>query len=393
MLRHISSESVTEGHPDKVADQVSDAVLDAALEQDLDAVVSCETLVTTGMVLVAGELAGLEEPDPPLDIAGVARRTLQRIGCTDDRFGINADTCSVLVAMEVRDGERADEASDGGDEEDGVTDPGSRAQGLVYGYATDEHPTFLPQPIAHAHALARRLTHARREGDAPFGPHGTAMVTVEYEGQVAKRVVSVVIATQHEEGSTLDEVESAVAEQVLAPVLDGVEGFDDCSLVVHSLGHVEPAGPRVDWGLTGRKIIVDTYGGVGRHGGRSFSGKDPSTVDRAGAYACRWVAKNVVAAGIASRCEVHAAYEGVRRAPASVVVETFGTEHVDPPRITAAIREVFDLRPTSIVRDLDLRRPIYSGTAAYGHFGRTEPWCTWERLDRVAALTSAVGLG
>lgn len=395
MLRLVSSESVTEGHPDKVADQISDAVLDAALGRDLGAVVTCETLVTTGLALVAGELSGCGGTDLNLDVAGVARRTLKRIGYTDDRYGINADTCSVLIAMDPPSVERDDGATCGHEGTIGHSEeagPASTGQGVVYGYATNEHPTFLPQPIAYAHALSRRLAVARREAESPFGLQGTAMVTVEYEGQVAKRVVSVVISTQHEERATVDEIESAVAERVLGPVLDGVDGFDDCALVVNPLGQLAPGRPTADCGFTGRKVIVDTYGGVGRHGGGSFSGKDPARVDRCGAYACRWVAKNLVAAGAASRCEVHLSYASGQPAPMSMAVDTFGTEHVDPARILAVVREVFDLRPRSIVRDLDLRRPIYSGTAAYGHFGRAEPWCTWERLDRVGALTSALGL-
>jgi len=385
----MSSESFTEGHPDKVADQISDAVLDAVLDQDTDAVVACEALVTAGFALVAGELAAFGGADPALDITTIVRDTLERTGCTDDRFGISAETCSVLVSMEAPFSGSAGVPA-GGDGPTGPVSahPASAAQATVYGYATDEHPSFLPQPIAYAHALSRGLADVRREGGSPFGPNGTAMVTVEYEDQVPERVVAVVISTQHDDGVTVDEVESAVAEGVLGPVLAGQSGFDGCSLVVHSLG-----GWHTGWGLTGRKIIADTYGGIGRHGGGAFSGRDPSTLDRSGAYACRWVAKNLVAAGAASRCEVHLTYAGGRYEPLATAIDTFGTETVDPARIVDAVHEVFDLQPSSIVRDLDLRRPIYARTAAYGHFGRTETWCTWERLDRVPALTSALGLG
>ncbi len=395
MNRIVTSESVTEGHPDKVADQISDAVLDAALTQDSEAHVACETLVTTGLVVVAGEMSSSDGAEININPAELARTTLCRIGYDDDRYGINGSTCAVMVAMDEQSHDIATGVTTALEERSGVESGvgrGAGDQGMMYGFASDEHPTLLPRPIAYAHALSRRLAEARRIGDTPFGPDGKTMVTVGYEGLEPKQIESILVSTQHDEAADRCEVEAAVRETVLAPVLDGVEGFDDCEVIVNPSGRFVLGGPHADCGLTGRKIIVDTYGGVGRHGGGAFSGKDPSKVDRSAAYACRWVAKNLVAAGAAARCELQVSYAIGRAAPVSVAVDTFGTENADPEAILAAVGAVFDLRPAAIVEALDLRRPIYGGTAAYGHFGRDEAWCTWEKLDRVGALRSELRL-
>jgi len=391
-----TSESVTEGHPDKMADQISDAVLDAALAQDPDARVAVETLVTTGLVVLAGELT----TTATLDFAEIARRTVRRIGYDGPGLGYDADQIAVLTAL----GRQSPDIARGVDASydlrvahPGAGDPydriGAGDQGMMFGYATRETPELMPTPIALAHQLARRLADARRSGAVPgLRPDGKTQVTVSYDGRGRPvRVEKVLISTQHADGVE-DKLPDALWEQVVAPVLP--EGMYDPAelrqhLYVNPTGRFVIGGPVGDAGLTGRKIIVDTYGGFARHGGGAFSGKDPSKVDRSAAYATRWVAKNVVAAGLADRCEVQVAYAIGVAHPVSVFVETFGTEKVDPDRLGKLLPDFFDLRPAAIIRDLDLLRPRYRATAAYGHFGRSEPSFTWEDTSRAEDLAKA----
>ena len=394
--RLFTSESVTEGHPDKVCDQISDAILDAMLEQDPHARVAVETMVTTGLVHVAGEVT----TSAYVEIPAIVREVVRTIGYTSSHIGFDGESCGVSVSI----GQQSPDIAQGVDKsielrEDGsAMDPldaqGAGDQGLMFGYACDDTPSLLPLPIWLSHRLAERLAHVRRTGDVPgLRPDGKTQVTIAYEGDRAVGLDTVVLSTQHDPDVRLDDqLRPAIEELVVAPVLEQVElGTSGHRLLVNPTGQFVVRGPQGDAGLTGRKIIVATYGGFARHGGGAFSGKDPSKVDRSAAYAMRWVAKNVVAAGLARRCEVQVAYAIGKSHPVGLYVETFGTGTVPDDRLITAIREVFDLRPAAIIRDLDLLRPIYRRTAAYGHFGRELPDFTWERTDRVADLQQAIG--
>jgi S-adenosylmethionine synthetase len=378
-----TSESVTEGHPDKIADQISDGVLDAVLRDDPYGRVACETLITTGQVMVAGEIS----TSTYVDIPAVVRSTVRRIGYTRAKYGFDADTCGVSVAIDEQSPDiaqgvdRAYEAR-GKKEADPYDLQGAGDQGLMFGYATDETPELMPLPITLAHRLCERLAAMRRETMRYLRPDGKSQVTVRYEDGVPREVAAVVVSTQHAPDVSAELLRDEIIGQVVRPVLDDFGMWrSGIQFYINPTGIFVVGGPLGDCGLTGRKIIVDTYGGMARHGGGAFSGKDPSKVDRSGAYAARWVAKNVVAAGLAKRCEVQLAYAiGVAR-PVSVMVETYGTETRPPELISEWVRSHFDLRPAAIVERLDLRRPIYQKTAAYGHFGRTDPDFTWESTD------------
>jgi len=395
-LRLFTSESVTEGHPDKICDQISDGILDALLEQDPRSRVAVETLVTTGLVHVAGEVTTKGYADIP----AIVRETILRIGYDSSTKGFDGASCGVEISIGAQSPDIAAgvdsawEQRSGQSGEDVLDTQGAGDQGLMFGYACDDTPELMPLPAWTAHRLAERLAEVRRSGVLPYlRPDGKTQVTIGYDGDRPVRVETVVVSTQHAADVSLEGMLAPdVLEHVVAPVLE-TTGLDTegVRLLVNPSGRFELGGPMGDAGLTGRKVIVDTYGGMARHGGGAFSGKDPSKVDRSGAYAMRWVAKNVVAAGLARRCEVQVAYAIGAARPVGLYVECFGTEAAPLDRITAAIREVFDLRPAAIVRDLDLLRPIYAQTAAYGHFGRELPDFTWERTDRVEELRSAVG--
>ncbi|MBF6322367.1 methionine adenosyltransferase [Nocardia cyriacigeorgica] len=395
--RLFTSESVTEGHPDKICDAISDAVLDALIALDPTARVAVETMVTTGQVHVAGEVG----TDAQVDITALVRDKLLEIGYDSSLKGFDGATCGVNIAI----GAQSPDIAQGVDHAyearvDGAGDPvdrqGAGDQGLMFGYATSDTPEFMPLPIALAHRLSRRLARVRKDGTLPYlRPDGKTQVTIEYDGDRPVRLDTVVISTQHAPDIDLEallatDVREFVVDAVLAELPEGSLDTGDFRLLVNPTGKFVVGGPMGDAGLTGRKIIVDTYGGMARHGGGAFSGKDPSKVDRSAAYAMRWVAKNAVAAGLADRLEVQVAYAIGRAAPVGLFVETFGTETTDPARIQAAIGKVFDLRPAAIIRDLDLLRPLYAGTAAYGHFGRTDLDLPWERCDRVDELKAAV---
>ncbi len=376
-----TSESVTEGHPDKVADQVSDAVLDAMLSEDSEARVACETLVTTGLVLIAGEVT----TSAYVHLPEVVRDTVRSIGYDDPKIGFDADTCAVLTSIDKQ-------SKDIGM---GVDKGGAGDQGMMFGYATDETPTFMPLPISLAHALTRRLAQVRRDGTLPWlRPDGKAQVTVEYDDGRPMHVGTVVVSAQHTEEIEEPQVHAAIRAHVIDPVIPA-DLVDPDILICHinPTGRFVTGGPRGDCGVTGRKIIVDTYGGVGSHGGGAFSGKDPSKVDRSASYAARWVAKNLVASGLARRAEIQVAYAIGVPEPVSVMVDSFGTGEVRDEALVRAVEKVFDLRPRAIIEELELRRPIYRRTAAYGHFGRepdADGGFTWERTDRVDALRAAV---
>jgi S-adenosylmethionine synthetase len=388
-----TSESVTEGHPDKMADQISDAVLDEVLRSDPMGRVACETLITTGLVVVAGELS----TSTYVDIPRIARDTILAIGYDRAKYGFDGATCGVTVAIDEQSPDVAHAVDHAWEQRVGDTDPldqqGAGDQGMMVGYACRETPELLPLPIWLAHRLAMRLAETRREGIIPYlRPDGKTQVTVEYEAGRPVRLDTVVISTQHGPDVDLETVLTAdVREHVIEPCLPEGLATETLRVLVNPTGRFQLGGPSVDTGLTGRKLIVDTYGGMARHGGGAFSGKDPTKVDRSAAYAARWVAKNLVAAGLAERCEVQLAYVISVARPVSVFVETFGTEQVDPDKLGTLIPEFFDLRPAAILRDLDLRRPIYKKTAAYGHFGRNEPEFTWERTDRAEDLALAAG--
>ncbi len=395
-MRLFTSESVTEGHPDKICDQISDAILDAMLEQDPQARVAVETMVTTGLVHVAGEVT----TSAYVEIPQIVRQVVKGIGYTSSAIGFDGDSCGISVSIgqqspDIAAGvDKALEVREDASDLDPLDAQGAGDQGLMFGYASDDTPSLLPLPIWLAHRLAERLTLVRKEGILPgLRPDGKTQVTIGYDGDRAVRLDTVVLSTQHDPDVQLETMlRPGITEHVIAPVLAQLElDTTDFRLLVNPTGTFVVGGPQGDAGLTGRKIIVDTYGGIARHGGGAFSGKDPSKVDRSAAYAMRWVAKNVVAAGLARRCEVQVAYAIGKANPVGLYVETFGTETVPLERLTSAIRDVFDLRPAAIVRDLDLLRPIYRKTAAYGHFGRELPEFTWERTDRVADLQSAVG--
>ena len=394
--RLFTSESVTEGHPDKIADQISDTVLDALLAKDPRCRVAVETLVTTGLVVVAGEVT----TDGYADVATLARLKILDIGYDSSEKGFDGRSCGVQVAIGAQSPDIAQGVDDAYEERhDHSSDPldrqGAGDQGLMFGYACDDTPQLMPLPISIAHALSQRLTEVRKDGTLPYlRPDGKTQVTIEYDDEDRPvRIDTVVVSTQHAKHIDLDALlVPDVREHVVDPVLAAYEvPSDGYRLLVNPTGRFEIGGPMGDAGLTGRKIIIDTYGGMARHGGGAFSGKDPSKVDRSATYAMRWVAKNVVAAGLARRCEVQVAYAIGKAHPVGLFVDCFGTETVPVATIQKAVLEVFDLRPAAIIRDLDLLRPIYAGTAAYGHFGRELPEFTWERTDRVDALRAAAG--
>jgi len=394
--RLFTSESVTEGHPDKICDAISDSILDELLRQDSSSRVAVETLVTTGQVHVAGEVT----TSAYADIPKIVRDTVLAIGYDSSAKGFDGASCGVNVAI----GAQSPDIAQGVDTaresrvdhaQDEIDQQGAGDQGLMFGYACTDTPELMPLPIALAHRLSRRLAAVRKSGAVPYlRPDGKTQVTIEYVGDRAIRLDTVVLSTQHAEDIDLDKLLAVdVAEQVVAPELALLDiDVRDYHLLVNPTGRFVIGGPMGDAGLTGRKIIVDTYGGMARHGGGAFSGKDPSKVDRSAAYAMRWVAKNAVAAGLADRLEVQVAYAIGVAAPVGLFVETFGTEQVDPDKIADAIKQVFDLRPAAIIRDLDLKRPIYAQTAAYGHFGRTDIELPWEQLDRVDPLKAYLGL-
>jgi S-adenosylmethionine synthetase len=393
-----TSESVTEGHPDKIADQISDTILDAALEQDPRARVACETLVTTGLVVVAGEIT----TDTYVDIPTLVRAKVSEIGYTRAKFGFDAETCGVIVSIDPQSSDIAQGVDRAADAQAGesiemteaeIEEVGAGDQGMMFGYACRETEELMPLPISLAHALTHRLTEVRKSGDLAYlRPDGKSQVTVRYEGTRPVGIDKVLISAQHQDG-TESHIKGDLLEAVIEPVMPE-ELFDraNTEVLVNPTGRFVTGGPQGDCGLTGRKIIVDTYGGAAPHGGGAFSGKDPTKVDRSGAYAARWVAKNVVAAGLAERCLVQLAYAIGVAHPVSIMVEAFGTETVDMTTLNALIEEHFDLRPGAIIRDLELRRPIYAQTAAYGHFGRKEPGFTWEETSRADALRSAADL-
>ncbi|WP_324653886.1 methionine adenosyltransferase [Georgenia sp. H159] len=395
-LRLFTSESVTEGHPDKVCDRISDSILDAILREDPDARVAVETLVTTGLVTVVGEVT----TSAYVEIPQIVRAEVNAIGYTSSSIGFDGHSCGVQVSI----GQQSPDIASGvdkswenraGEGRDQFDEQGAGDQGFMVGYASDDTPQLMPLPIWLAHRLAERLARVRKEGIVPgLRPDGKTQVTIGYDGDRPVALDSLVVSTQHDADVTAEWLRSAVAAEVVAPVLEEHAAELDTAghtLYVNPTGQFVVGGPMGDAGLTGRKIIVDTYGGMARHGGGAFSGKDPSKVDRSASYATRWVAKNVVAAGLARRCEVHVAYAIGKAHPVGLYVETFGTETVPVERINAAIGEVFDLRPAAIVDALDLLRPIYRDTSAYGHFGRELPSFTWERTDRVEELRRAVG--
>ncbi|MGA1568872.1 MAG: methionine adenosyltransferase, partial [Ilumatobacteraceae bacterium] len=384
----------TECHPDKVADQVSDAILDAILESDPHGRVACETMVTTGLCVVAGEIT----TQGYVEIPKIVRDTITSIGYNDAHAGFDGNTCGVIVSIDEQSGDIAqgvddsEEVRSAGATDDELDRQGAGDQGMMFGYACDETPDLMPLPIWTAHRLAERLADVRHSGQVPYlRPDGKTQVTYVYEDNRPVALANVVVSTQHAEGIDRDTViRPDLIEQVIRPTLPEQFADDDYDIFVNPTGRFVIGGPQGDCGLTGRKIIVDTYGGMGRHGGGAFSGKDPSKVDRSAAYAARWVAKHVVASGAASRCEIQVAYAIGVAHPMSILVNTFGTETVAPDSIESAVREVFDLRPGAIVRDLDLLKPGYRATAAYGHFGR--PGFSWETLSRLDEFTSAVGL-
>ena len=376
-----TSESVTEGHPDKVCDQISDAVLDHCLSRDKSSRVALETAVKTGLVILIGEITTRAR----LEYSNIVRRTVERIGFNDGSMGFDARSCAVMVAVEHQSPEIAVGVDSSASKEQGAGD-----QGMMFGYACDETPEMMPLPIALAHRLTRQLAKARR-GELKFlRPDGKSQVTVEYRGGRPHKVQAVVIAAQHENSVSTEQLREAVNAEVIDKIVPVELRAPDMKRMINATGRFIIGGPMGDSGVTGRKIIVDTYGGMGHHGGGAFSGKDPSKVDRSAAYAARWVAKNVVAAGLARRCEVQVAYAIGKAAPVGLFIETFGTATVDPVKIEKIVPEVFDLRPGAIIRDLDLLRPIYAQTAAYGHFGRTDVDLPWEQLNMVDDLKRAI---
>ncbi|MGH8835153.1 MAG: methionine adenosyltransferase [Actinomycetes bacterium] len=394
--RLFTSESVTEGHPDKIADQISDSILDALLKEDPRSRVAVETLITTGLVHIAGEVT----TEAWADIPTLVREKILEIGYDSSKKGFDGLSCGVSVSIgsqsaDIAAGVESAYEARGGEARDELDQQGAGDQGLMFGYACQDTPELMPLPIMLAHRLAQRLARVRRDGEVPYlRPDGKTQVTIEYAKDQAVRLDTVVVSSQHAGDIDLaGMLEPDIRRYVVEPELPGLGiETDGYRLLVNPTGRFEIGGPMGDAGLTGRKIIIDSYGGMARHGGGAFSGKDPSKVDRSGAYAMRWVAKNVVAAGLASRCEVQVAYAIGKAQPVGLFVETFGTGAVPDERIQDAITEVFDLRPAAIIRDLDLLRPIYAQTAVYGHFGRDLPDFTWERTDRVDALRSAAGL-
>ena len=393
--RLFTSESVSEGHPDKVCDQISDALLDAFLEKDPNARVACEVMATTGLVFVAGEITA----DCYVDIPRVVRDTIRNIGYTRAKYGFDADTCGVITTIDEQSPDiaqgvnRAYEARSGEMDDDAIEAIGAGDQGLMFGFAVNETPELMPLPISLAHQLARRLAELRKSGQIPYlRPDAKTQVTIEYEGDRPLRVDTIVISTQHHPEVSLEEIRRDMLEQVVAPIVPSHLLDGGTKYFVNPTGRFVIGGPQGDTGLTGRKIIVDTYGGYARHGGGAFSGKDPTKVDRSASYAARYVAKNIVAAGLADKCEVQLAYAiGVAR-PVSIRVDTFGTGKVGDDFLAELVERHFDLRPAGIIRELELRRPIYLPTAAYGHFGRADLDLPWERTDKAALLREEAGL-
>lgn len=388
--RLFTSESVTEGHPDKMCDQISDAILDALMEQDPMSRVACETCTTTGLVLVMGEIT----TNAYVDIQKIVRDTVREIGYTRGKFGFDADTCGVITAIDEQSSDiamgvdRALEAKENKMSEQEIEAIGAGDQGMMFGYATDETPELMPYPIALAHKLARKLTEVRKNGTLPYlRPDGKTQVTVEYdEAGVPRRLDAVVLSTQHDPDISQEQIHEDIKKHVFEAVIPRGMIDGDTKFFINPTGRFVIGGPHGDSGLTGRKIIVDTYGGMARHGGGAFSGKDCTKVDRSAAYAARYVAKNIVAAGIAKKCEIQLSYAIGVAHPTSIMVDTFGTGRIDDEKLVEIIRENFDLRPAGIIKMLDLRRPLYKQTAAYGHFGRTDIDLPWEKLDKVEVL-------
>lgn len=392
--RLFTSESVTEGHPDKMADQISDAVLDAIYKEDPQARVACETALTTGLVLVMGEIS----TKCYVDIPKIVRQTIKEIGYDRAKYGFDSETCAVITSIDEQSSDiamgvdKALEAKTGEMSDQEIEAIGAGDQGMMFGYATNETPEYMPMPISLAHKLTRKLSEVRKTGVLGYLlPDGKSQVTVEYDGDKPVRVDTVVISTQHSPDVSLEQIREEVIEKIIKPVIP-VEFIDEKTrYLINPTGRFVIGGPQGDSGLTGRKIIVDTYGGMARHGGGAFSGKDPTKVDRSAAYAARHVAKNVVAAGLADKCEIQLAYAIGVAHPVSILVDTFGTNKVEEDKISQAIQRVFDLRPAGIIKELELRRPIYKQTAAYGHFGRTDLDLPWERLDKVELLKQELG--
>lgn len=393
MRRLFTSESVTEGHPDKIADQISDSVLDAILAQDPYARVACETLITTGLVHVVGEIT----TDCYVDIPKVVRQTIRDIGYTRAKYGFDSETCGVITSIDEQSADIALGVNKSLEAKQGETNAseaiGAGDQGMMFGYATNETPEYMPLPISLAHKLARRLSEVRKNGEMSYlRPDGKTQVTVEYEEGRPTRVDTIVISSQHSPEVEISQIHKDVIDKVIIPIVPAKLLDENTKYYINPTGRFVVGGPQGDSGLTGRKIIVDTYGGMARHGGGAFSGKDPTKVDRSAAYAARYVAKNVVAAGLAEKCEIQLAYAIGIAKPVSVLVETFGTAKVEESLISELIQKHFDLRPAAIIRSLDLRRPIYRQTAAYGHFGRTDVSLPWENTDKATLLRKEAGL-
>ncbi|HEY5602039.1 MAG TPA: methionine adenosyltransferase [Gammaproteobacteria bacterium] len=382
--RVFTSESVSEGHPDKVADQISDAILDAIFKQDNKARVACETLVNTGMVVISGEIT----TEAWVDMQDVVRQTVKRIGYNSSEMGFDWESCAVLTSIDKQSADIAMGVDESEDHEQGAGD-----QGLMFGYASNETNVLMPAPITYAHLLVKRQAEVRKSGRLPWlRPDAKSQVTFRYEDDKPVGIEAVVLSTQHTPDIAYKDLREAVMEEIIKPVLPAEWISTNTKFHINPTGRFVVGGPVGDCGLTGRKIIVDTYGGMARHGGGAFSGKDPSKVDRSAAYAGRYVAKNIVAAGLAERCEIQVSYAIGVAEPTSISVETFGTGKIDDDKITALVREFFDLRPRGLIKMLDLLRPIYSATAAYGHFGREEPDFTWEKTDKAEALKDAAGI-
>lgn len=387
MKKFFTSESVTEGHPDKVCDQISDAVLDAILKEDPNGRVACETFVTTGLVVVAGEIS----TKCYIDIQKIVRETIRNIGYTRAKYGFDADTCGVMVALDEQSPDIAlgvDVSEEGKNGEYALEDAiGAGDQGMMFGYATNETPELMPAPILYAHKLAKRLAQVRKEGTLTYlRPDGKTQVTFEYEDHKPIRIDTIVISTQHNPETTLQQIQADMLEHVIRPVIPSALLDDNTKYHINPTGRFVIGGPQGDTGLTGRKIIVDTYGGAASHGGGAFSGKDPTKVDRSAAYAARYVAKNIVAAGLADRCEIQLSYAIGIAKPISVFVDTYGTGKISDDQLIQIVNEHFDLKPAAIIRHFDLRRPLYKNTAAYGHFGRSDLDLPWEKTDKVELL-------